>query len=259
MTDLLSSDAATQSTTWWAGTENAHDASRVLDGLFETESNTDHNYGDQWLEIDLGHDAAISQIDVYNRFIDSSYGTMSFNNLLQDAVATVLDDGAEVWTSEGMTNAVLHSFELEGIVGDTVRIEGANNYLHVSEVDVFGTYQPEVINITDTLSADAASQSSNWSDTNWVSAWAIDNDITTNHHTARNDAAPWFELDLRRSGHPRPAPQRDKRNAASADECYAYAASKDLGERQLSAVLSFRSFGTSRINWQGLSRADNSK
>ena len=197
LTDALSAAAASQSTTWVSGSsEGAHEAHRAIDGDFDTESHTDHNDANQWLEIDLGHDAAISQIDVYNRFLDSSYGPMRFNNLLQDAVVTVLDDGAEVWTSEGMTNAVLHTFDLDGIVGDTVRIEGARNYLHVSEVDVFGIYEPEIINLTDTLSADAASQSSNWSDTSWVAAWAIDNDDTTNTHTASSDAAPWFELDL---------------------------------------------------------------
>lgn len=197
LTDYLAQSMASQSTTWLNGGAQTHSAYRAIDNDFATESHTDHNDADPTLTIDLGGDADISEIDVYNRFVNSSQGDMGFNDLLEGAVVEVLNDGRVVWTSEGMTDAVLHEFDLTGVVGDTVRIDGDANYLHVSEVDVFGTYLTyDVVNLTDTLSTDAASQSSNYSSTNWLAANVLDGDLTNVNHTANHDASPWLKVDL---------------------------------------------------------------
>jgi len=91
------------------------------------------------LSIDLGQQADLSQIDIYNRDINAINGE-NYNSRLADATVDVLLDDAIVWTSSGLTDQAFQSLSLNGLVGDEIRINGATTYLNVSEVDVFGEF-----------------------------------------------------------------------------------------------------------------------
>ncbi len=52
------------------------------------------------------------------------------------------------------------------------------------------------INLTDTLDATAATQSSNYVSDNYLAHNVLDGDISTINHTGKNDPAPWLSIDL---------------------------------------------------------------
>ncbi len=53
-----------------------------------------------------------------------------------------------------------------------------------------------VTNLTDTLDASAATQSSNYSNTAYLASSVLDGNTNTINHTASSDAAPWLSIDL---------------------------------------------------------------
>ncbi|WP_057460923.1 discoidin domain-containing protein [Pseudovibrio sp. POLY-S9] len=57
-------------------------------------------------------------------------------------------------------------------------------------------YHAGLTNLTDTLDASAATQSSNYSDTADLASDVLDGDVDTINHTGKSDPAPWLSIDL---------------------------------------------------------------
>ncbi|MDJ0631031.1 MAG: discoidin domain-containing protein [Rhodobacter sp.] len=130
LTDSLSGSAATMSSVWDA----PYAGFAVLDGQIGSVNHTAIGDASPWLSIDLGQDAWIDEIVIQNR------QDRWFHQRLDGAELQVLDDGAVV-DSVILGTGLTQTLDFGGVMGDEVRIEHSNgNYLHIAEIDVFGSF-----------------------------------------------------------------------------------------------------------------------
>lgn len=193
LSDDLARSAAEQSTDFQIG----YEAFNVLDGDLGTANHTDHNDDNPWLSVDMGEDALIDVINIRNRYHDSNERYFYTNNRLDGAIVEVLNNGVVVWTSGPLSGDITQHVRTGGIVGDEIRLSNDNEYLHVAELEIYGTAASDAAtNLTNSLSDAAATQSSNYTNTNYLAAAVLDGDVNTINHTGRYDAAPWLALDM---------------------------------------------------------------
>ena len=89
----------------------------------------------EWVEVDLGGDALVDEIQLTN--------VAGHSARLNGVTVDVLDNGTAVWSSSSVQDAADNSVHklttlANGVVGDTIRINQSNDFLHLAEVDIFG-------------------------------------------------------------------------------------------------------------------------
>lgn len=131
LTDMLDDSAATQSSQYNSSTA----ASNVLDGDGDTFNHTATGDSSPWVMVDLDADAVIELVQLENRQDNWT------SSRLAGANVEILDDGEVVWTSADLGTADTQSIGVGGIIGDQVRINDAGgDWLHVAEIDIYGSY-----------------------------------------------------------------------------------------------------------------------
>jgi Ca2+-binding RTX toxin-like protein len=178
---------ATQSSTY-----GAYNAQAALDDNALSFNHT-QNGADEWINLNLGGEFDVSSVQITNR---SAGGAR-----LDGAVVQLLDGSGNVVHSfapiTGAENGEVFTLNLPSSVTATqVRIDGASNqYLHIAEIDVFGTAIPvTATNITDTYHSQiVATQSSTYGAYN-AQAALDDNALSFNH--TQNGADEWINLNL---------------------------------------------------------------
>ena len=133
--ELRGTATASASSVGWGG-----NASKVIDGNTNGNNWVHTQKGkDEWVEVDLKDDYALTSIVVTNR---GDNGNVA--GRLNGAEVVALDaSGNEVYRSapiSGAGNGEVFTFDLPpGIEAQFVRMEHSGKYLHVSEIQVFGT------------------------------------------------------------------------------------------------------------------------
>ena len=140
---------ATQSSTW-ADNESRYGAAKVIDDDLSTFNHTSSRA--RWLNLDLSDSYSITELKLHNR--------SGYESRLDDAVVTLRD----------AQDGILHSFDPitsagaivtltlpTAVQAHTVRIEDSRGHLHLTELDVFGSYANAAqYDGTDTLLGGAA-------------------------------------------------------------------------------------------------------
>ncbi|MCV6587304.1 MAG: cadherin-like domain-containing protein [Marinibacterium sp.] len=111
---------------------------RAIDGIIGG-NNFNHtlNGPDEWLLLDLNADGSADEL----AFVTIHNRADAVGERLEGAVLEAWNDGEVIWTSDPITGAVtgsVHQFALDGILADQVRLTLSDNFLHVSEIEVFG-------------------------------------------------------------------------------------------------------------------------
>ncbi|MEO0487689.1 MAG: discoidin domain-containing protein [Pseudomonadota bacterium] len=112
-------------------------AENAIDGSTSNFTHTHISDSAPELSVQLGDDAEIHYIDIFNRTADT-WKTL-VQSRLEGAVVEILDDEQVVWTSEELNANLQQLMYTGGVVGDEVRItHDAGNYLHIAEIDIYG-------------------------------------------------------------------------------------------------------------------------
>ncbi|MDO6591948.1 hypothetical protein DS901_02640 [Loktanella sp. D2R18] len=145
---------ATSSSSGWGGT-----ADKVIDGIKGGE-NWAHtlNGPDEFIQVDLGFELSLTEVVIANR------GDSDAERL--DGAEVVIYDGSHNEIHRfapitGATEGTVHTYDLTSL-GATryVAIEHSNQYLHVSEIQVFGDYPEGLVDYDFTLFDDAVTATS---------------------------------------------------------------------------------------------------
>jgi Ca2+-binding RTX toxin-like protein len=133
LTDLMPTVfTASQSSSYSASSG----AGNVLDNNSATANHT-LNGGHEWLRLGFNQPLSIDRVDIVNR-------SDSWGNRLDGATVSVLDaQGAVLFTSAPITGAATGAtigFVLPGpMLASAVRIDQTTNFLHIAELNVYGT------------------------------------------------------------------------------------------------------------------------
>ncbi|MCF6433515.1 discoidin domain-containing protein [Leisingera sp. MMG026] len=185
LTDTLPGVTAVASST----ADSSSAADKILDNDIDTFNHTALSDSASWLSVDLGGEALIEAVTIWNRNDGDTAHQAIVNGRLDGATVELYNDGT--WVAEHtLTSAVNQSFDFGAVFADELRIySNDGDHLHVAEVDIFGHE-----NLTDRLDQmQAVSMSSLYG--NYGAHLVLDGDVTTFNHTQRSDSE-WLSIDL---------------------------------------------------------------
>ena len=153
LTDTLVGVTASTSSVFNNDTAN-YGPNNVLDNNTASINHTANAAIGEYVQVDLGQDVLISRVTINNR---SSFGTRLNGSVVKllDATDTV------VYTSEVINNAADNSFHTininDRVIARKARVEQTTaNFVHISELNVFGGNDVPIIDTTDLASNEAA-------------------------------------------------------------------------------------------------------
>jgi len=162
------------------------EASAAVDGNIDTETHT-HTNVDNWWMVDLEHMANIRQIKIFNRqdcCMDRLHGgTVTIFNSEKEAVYSMTIQEAE---------PDIVQINLPDIAGEFVGVFLDTAFLHLREVEVYGSFS------TEGMSNLAANKPTEQSSTfgNSDASKAVDGDLTSKSQTGTIDSVAYWVVDL---------------------------------------------------------------
>ncbi len=131
LTETVAITASQGST--WGDNQSRYGAQNVIDGDPDSFNHT--NATPRWLELDLGDGYGIEEIVLHNR--------PGYEQRLAGAVVTLLDeDGAVIHVFDPIVapGAMVTLTLDDAVVAQTVRVADSSYHLHLTEIDIYGSY-----------------------------------------------------------------------------------------------------------------------